>query len=126
MGKVVWSDHAAADLETVKPRVRNLLKRHAEEVLHVISLRDDADPAEEGVEGEIMWHRGDGHGKFRKLPEGPQDYFLLYKRRELASGSEDPEEDPEGDPDFEVLGVCSIRHVGGTWLRMGYGGMHSL
>jgi hypothetical protein len=117
MGKVWWSDQAAAELEAVKPRTaRNLLKRKAEEILHVISPRT-GDPADEGVEGEIMWHRGDSHGRFTKL----QDYFLLYKRRDPASGSEDP----EGDPDFEVLAVCSIYQVACIWRQMGYGGGQS-
>ena len=125
MGRVWWSDQAAADLETVKPRtVRKLFKHSAEKILHVISPRT-ADPADEGVEGEIMWHRGDGHGRFTKLPKGPQDYFLIYKRRDSASGSEDSEEDPEGDPDFEVLAVYSIRQVACMWLQMGYGGAQS-
>ena len=53
MGKVSWSDEAEADLESIAPAVRNQLKRSAEEVLHLISPLT-ADPAEEGIEGEIM------------------------------------------------------------------------
>ena len=69
MGKILWSDQANTHLEAVELRdVRNLLKRHAGEILHVISPRT-ADPADEGVEGEIMWIRGDGHGRFTKLPK---------------------------------------------------------
>jgi hypothetical protein len=126
MGKVWWSDQAAADLKTVKLRTRNLLKRNAEKVLHVISPHTATDLDDEGVEGEIMWHRGDGHGMFKKLPRGPQDYFLVYKRRDPASGSEDSEENPEGDPDFEVLAVYSVREVACIWVQMGYGGTQSL
>jgi hypothetical protein len=127
MAKVWWSDQAAAYLENIRPRAtRNVLKHKAGEILHVI-LPHNADSADEGVEGEIMWHRGDGHGRFTKLPKGPQDYFLIYKRRDPASGSEDSEEEPpEGDPDFEVLAVYSVRQVACMWLQMGYGGMQSL
>jgi hypothetical protein len=109
MGKVWWSDQAAAELDSIDPAVRDQLRQSVEEILHVISPRT-ADPAEEGAEGEIMWHRGDGHGRFTRRPKGPQDYFLLYKRRDTASGSEDPE--------FEVLAVCSIHHVARMWVQM--------
>ena len=123
MGRVSWSARAEADLEAIRPRtVKNLLKRNAEKILHVFSPQT-ADPADEGIEGEIMWHRGDGHGRFTKLPKGPQDYFLIYRTCDPASGSEDSEEDPEGDPDFEVLAIYSIRQVACMWLQMGYGGM---
>jgi hypothetical protein len=112
MGRVSWSDQAAADLDSIDPAVRDQLKRNAEKILHLIP--PGADPADEGAWSGIMWHRGDGHGRFTKLPNGPQDYFLLYKRREPASGSEDSEE----DPDFEVLAVCSIRQVASVWVQM--------
>ena len=120
MGKVWWSDQAAADLNDIKPSaVGTLLKRRVGEVLHVISPWA-ADPAEEGAEGEIMWHRGDGHGRFTRRPKGPQDYYLLYRRRDTANGSGEPEAD---DPDFEVLAVCSTHHVASMWVQMGYGGL---
>jgi hypothetical protein len=109
MGNVWWSDQAAADLDGIDPAVREQLRQSVGEILHVISPRT-ADPAEEGVEGEIMWHRGDGHRRFARLPKGPQDYFLIYKRRDSASRSEDPE--------FEVLAVCSIHQVACMWVQM--------
>lgn len=108
MGRVGWSDRANADLERFCPvTVRGQLRRCAEEVLHLISPH--ADREEEGIDGEIMWHRGDGHGRFmtRRGP-GPQDYFLLYRRCHLAPGSKDPE--------FEVLAVRSIHQVAAMWL----------
>jgi hypothetical protein len=112
MGRVSWSDEAAADLDSIDPAVRDQLRRNAEKILHLIP--PGTDPADEGACSGIMWHRGDGHGRFTMQPEGPQDYFLVYKRREPASGSEDPEE----DPDFEVLAVCSIRQVACMWVQM--------
>ena len=122
MGRVSWSDQAEADLETVKPRtVRDQLRRCAGEILHPISPRT-ADPSDEGAEGEIMWHRADGHGRFTRRPKGPQDYFLIYKRRDPAPGAEDPEEDPE----FEVLAVISNHQVALMWLQMGYGRVQTL
>lgn len=105
---VSWSDQAKADLESIYPAARNMLMRYAGEVLHLISPRN-ADPAEEGVHGEIMWHRGDGHGRFMKRDRrGPQDYFLFYRKCHSAPGCEDLE--------FEVLAVISIHEVGGRWL----------
>jgi hypothetical protein len=126
MVRVRWSDEAEADLETIKPAaVRDQLRNNAGEILHPISRW--ADPADEGVEDGIMWHRGDGHGRFTRQPEGPQDYFLIYRRCGPAPGSEDPEfEDPEEDLEFEVLAVCSIRQVASIWLRMGDAEVQSL
>ena len=121
MVRVRWSDEAEADLETINPvAVRDQLRNNAGEILHPISRW--ADPADEGAEDGIMWHRGDGHGRFTRQPEGPQDYFLIYKRYDPDPGSEDPEEDLE----FEVLAVCSIRQVASMWLRMGDAEVQSL
>lgn len=121
MVRVRWSDEAEADLETINPdAVRDQLRNNAGEILHLISPRS-ADPADEGAEGEIMWHRADGHGRFTGQPEGPQDYFLFYCRS-------DPREfeDPEEDLEFEVLAVRSIRQVASMWLRMGDAEVQSL
>ena len=109
MGKVWWSDQAVADLEIIDPAVRDQLVQNVGEILHVVSPRN-ADPAEDGVEGEIMWHRGDGHRRFTRLPKGPQDYFLIYKRHDTASLTKDPE--------FEVLAVYSIEQVACMWVQM--------
>lgn len=110
MGRVLWSGQAEADLANLErdcPAIGNQLKRCAGKVLHLISR--NADPDEEGMVGEIMWHRGDGHGTFMKRRGcGPQDYFLFYRRCDSAPGGEDPE--------FEVLAVRSIHQVGAMWL----------
>ena len=108
MGRVWWSAQAEADLESIDPAVRDQLRRNAEMILHDILPRTD--PADEGTDGEIMWHRGDGHGRFTKRPNGPQDYFLIYRRCDPFPGSE--------DPDYEVLAVCSIHQVAYTWVQM--------
>lgn len=108
MGRVLWSAQAEADQESVDPAVRGQLRRSAEVILHDIPPRTD--PADEGAYGEIMWHRGDGHGRFTKRPHGPQDYFLIYRRCVPSPGSEGPE--------FEVLAVCSIRQVACMWVQM--------
>jgi hypothetical protein len=111
MGRVLWSDRAEADLaelESNYPGVTKQLKRCAGRVLHPISPRT-ADPAEEGIAGEIMWHRGDGHGDFMKRRgSGPQDFFLFYRRRDSAPGSV--------EAGFEILAVRSIHQVAGIWL----------
>ncbi len=111
MGKVLWSDAAEADLaelESMHPGVRRQLKRCAGKALHLISPHT-ADPSEEGIYGEIMWHRADGHGEFLKRQgSGPQDYFLLYRRCDSAAECKDPQ--------FEILAVRSIRQVGAMWL----------
>lgn len=116
MVRVRWSKEAELDLETISSTVlRGQLRNHAEEVLHLISPHS-ADPADEGVEGELMWHRADGHGRFMRQPKGPQDYFLIYSRCGFP-GAEDPGEDLE----FEVLAVRSVRQVARMWLEMGGG-----
>jgi hypothetical protein len=111
MGQVLWSEQAEADLaqlEITYPGVTKQLKRCAGKVLHPISPRT-ADPAEEGIADEIMWHRGDGHGHFMKRRGcGPQDFFLFYRRCDSAPGSKDPE--------FEVLAVRSVHQVARMWL----------
>jgi len=118
MVRVRWSDEAEADLETINSAaVREHLRNNAGEILHLISP-GSADPADEGAEGEIMWHRADGHGRFTGQPE---DYFLFYCR------PDPPElEAPEEDLEFEVLAVCSIRQVASMWLRMGDAEVQSL
>ena len=108
MGRVSWSDQAEDDLNSIDPAVRDQLRRNAEEILHLIP--PCTDPADEGAYSGIMWHRGDGHGRFTRRPNGPQDYFLIYRRCDPAPGSEDPE--------FEVLAVCSIHQVACMWVQM--------
>jgi hypothetical protein len=122
MVRVRWSAEAEADLKTINPpAVRDQLRDNTGEILHLISPRN-ADPADEGAEGGIMWHRGDGHGRFTRQPEGPQDYFLFYCRCDPAPEFADPEEDPE----FEVLAVCSNRQVASMWVQMDAGEAQSL
>lgn len=115
MGRVSWSDQALVDLERVveDPAVREQLKRNAEEILRDIPLR--AVSADEGFEGEIMWHRGITHeqesqapaGWLSETPEGPQvwDYFLFYRERKRGQG-------------FEVLAVRSTHQVASRWIQM--------
>jgi hypothetical protein len=110
MGSVSWSDQAEADLESIDPAVGKQLRRNAEQILRPISLAT-ADPADEGVYGEIMWHRGDGQDRFtREEDNGTQDYFLFYRRRDPAPGRE--------DPDYEVLAVRSIHQMASMWVQM--------
>jgi hypothetical protein len=121
MVRVRWSAEAKTDLETISSAaVRDQLRNNAGEFLHLISPHS-ADPADEGVDGEVMWHRADGHGRFTRRPEGPQDYFLIYAKCD-PPGFEDPEEDLE----FEVLAVRSVRQVACMWLRMGDAEVQSL
>jgi hypothetical protein len=108
MGRVSWSDQAEADLDSIDPAVRDQLKRNAEEILHLIPPLTD--PADEGVEGEIMWHRADGHGRFTSRPDGPQNYFLIYRSHGAATASEDPQ--------FEVLALRSIHQLACMWIQM--------
>jgi hypothetical protein len=108
MGRVSWSGQAEADLDSIDPVVRDQLRRNAEEILHLIP--PCTHPADEGADSGIMWHRGDGHGRFTDRSNGPQDYFLLYRSCDPAPGSEDPE--------FEVLAVRSIHQVARMWVQM--------
>jgi hypothetical protein len=109
MGRVSWSDQAKADLAGISRTLRYLLRRSAKEILHPISLHN-ADREDEGADGEIMWLRADGHGRFtRRRGNGPQDYFFFY-RCHHPPGSEDPE--------FEILAVCSNRQVASMWVQM--------
>jgi hypothetical protein len=111
MGRVWWSDQAEADMSSIDPAVRDQLRHNAEENLHPIPPRTH--PADEGAYGGVMWHRADGHGRFAKRPDGSQDYFLIYRRRDPAPGSGDSE-----DPEFEVLAIRSIYQVACMWLQM--------
>ena len=105
MGRVSWSAQAEADLESIGPAVRDELRRNAEETLHEIPPHP-ASPADEGVDGGIMWHRGGGHDEFTEQENGPQNYFLFYRKRQSAPG-------------FEVLAVRSVRQVAAdAWAQM--------
>jgi hypothetical protein len=115
MERVSWSDQAIDDLEQVVEdrSVREQLKRNAEKILQHIPPR--ADPADEGFEGQIMWHRGIVHeqelqtdaGWLPETQEGSQawDYFLFYRAREPDQG-------------FEVLAVRSTHQVASKWVQM--------
>jgi hypothetical protein len=108
MGRVSWSDQAKSDLQRIDPdTVRDQLKRNAEEILHYIPRRT-AYPADEGADGRIMWHRGVAHGRYTEQEEqdnGPQNYFLFYRRRTTAPG-------------FEILAVRSIHQVASMYAQM--------
>jgi hypothetical protein len=115
MVRVRWSAGAEADLAAIKPAaVREQIRNKAKEVLHLISPHS-ADPADEGVDGEAMWHRADGHGRFVRHPEGPQDYFLVYEKCDPPGT-----EAPEGGLEFEVLAVYSVCQVAAMWLKMSH------
>src|SRR6266851_10312680 len=98
MGRVSWSDQAMVDLERVVEdhAVREQLKRNAEEILQ--NIPSHANAADEGFEGEIMWHRGIAHEQelqanaewLLETREGPQvwDYFLFYRERQSGQGFE--------------------------------------
>lgn len=109
MADVSWSPEAEADLEVLvaDPAVRNQLRRNARRILHVISPVT-ADRADEGFNGEIMWHRG-STSEDQSRPEradGPQNYFLFYRRQ------------PDNDLGFEVLAVRSINQIASRWEQM--------
>jgi hypothetical protein len=112
MARVSWSEEAERDLEVfvATAAVRDQLRRNAQEVLHDIAYAPRpscAREADAGAVGEIMWHRGVPHGHER-LPEqsdGPQNYFLIYRRQNSAQ-------------EFEVLGVRSIHQVARYWEQM--------
>lgn len=108
MGRVSWSDQAETDLQSIDPdAVRDQLKRNAEKILHDILPRT-AYPADEGTDGKIMWHRGVAHGRHTEQEEqddGPQNYFLFYRRRTTAPG-------------FEILAGRSIGQMASMWAQM--------
>jgi hypothetical protein len=107
MARVTWSAQAVADLDALvtKPAVRDQLTAYAENMLH--DIPPITHPADEGVDGEIMWHRGahDEYEDFSDQEDGPQNYFLFY-RRQLPG------------PGFEVLGVRSLHQVASAWVQM--------
>ena len=107
MGRVSWSVRAESDLQSINPgAVRDQLRHNAEEILHYIPPRT-AYPADEGADGRIMWHRGVAHGRCTGQEEdnGPQNYFLFYRRRVTAPG-------------FEILAVRSIHEVASMYAQM--------
>lgn len=109
MAKVIWTARAIADLETLvtEPAVRHRLSANAENILHDIPSAAVARPADEGVADGIMWHRGtaDEYEDFSEQADGPQNYFLFYRRQESGPG-------------FEVLAVRSVYQVASMWEQM--------
>jgi len=106
MPRVSW-DKAEADLDSIAPAVAYQLRRNTEEILHYIPPRT-AYPADEGTDGRIMWHRGVAHGRGMEQEEqddGPQNYFLFYRRRTTAPG-------------FEILAVRSIHQMANMYAQM--------
>lgn len=107
MGRVSWSDQAEADLNRIAPAVADQIRRNAEKILHDIPPLDH--PADEGALGDgFLWHRGVAHGRHTEQEEqddGPQNYFLLYRKR-------------DSDPEFEILAVPSEKQVASKWAQM--------
>jgi hypothetical protein len=113
--QVAWTPEAESDLQLVvnAPAVRSELKRNAEATLHEIDAFSGGDRRAEGIEGEIMWHRGWTHDQELRaswLPEqaddGPWNYVLFYRRA-------------AGPAEFEVLAVRSrIQIAGRIWYGL--------
>jgi hypothetical protein len=102
MPRVSW-DKAEADLDGIAPDVADQLKHNAEEILHNVPPLDV--PGDEGeLDDGIMWHRG-SHERVNEDADGPQDYLLLYRKREF-------------DTEFEILAVPSNKQVASKWVRM--------
>jgi hypothetical protein len=113
MVRVTWTARAVADLESVvtEPAVRHQLKVNAENILH--DIPPVVYPADEGFADGIMWHRGtpDGYEEFSEQDDGPQNYFLFYRRQESGSGF-------EVLAMFEILAVRSIYQIASAWVQM--------
>jgi hypothetical protein len=109
MARVTWTARAVADLETLvtEPTVRLQLRANAENILHDIPSAAVARPADEGVADGVMWHRGiaDEDENPWEQTDGPQNYFLFYRRQ-------------EPDPGFQVLAVRSVHQVASAWAQM--------
>ena len=115
MPGVRWSREAEAKLKMIDPAVRDQLRRNASEILHHIPPATF--PYDEGIEGEVMWHRGIVCGALaqeslaQEDDDGPWNYFLFYTP--LRPRPEGP--DPEPDEQFEVLDVCDLADVAERW-----------
>jgi hypothetical protein len=112
-----WSRRANAKLKAIADDdVRNQLTVNADEVLH--HMPPVGFPQDEGIEGEIMWHRGITCGTPpHELPaqeddDGPWNYFLFYTPWHPAL------EDAGPDKDFEILYICHISEVAEWWEEM--------
>jgi hypothetical protein len=113
--QVVWTPEADSDLMLVvsDPVVRRALERNTEATLHEIEAFSDGDRRDEGIEGEVMWHRGWTHEQELRsswLPEqaydGPWNYVLFYRRA-------------VGSAEFEVLAVRSRLQIADRiWKQM--------
>jgi plasmid stabilization system protein ParE len=106
---VSWSDEAEADLEKIKPIVKDQLRRNAEVTLP--DIRACTGKVRVGNR-EIMWHRGITHEQERQEEwrseeddDGTQawDYYLLFYRRRNST-------------EFEVLAVRSTRQMA-SWMQ---------
>jgi hypothetical protein len=113
MGKVRWSHQAMLDLERVVDDhgVREQLKRNAEQILEE-DIPPRANSADEGIAGEIMWHRGWAHaqneaiGEPEDLEDGPWNYVLFYRRA-------------VGPAEFELLAVRGRTQIAARiWEQM--------
>lgn len=107
MPGVHWSRRAKAKLEAIDDdAVRDQLTINAGEILH--HLPPVGFPQDEGLAGQIMWHRGITCGTPpHELPaqeddDGPWNYFLFYRRAVSSAG-------------FEILYICDIGEVAERW-----------
>jgi hypothetical protein len=103
MPRVSWSVQASSDLENIEPGTRDQIRRSVEEFLHDIPPLTR--PADEGAAGGIMWHRCIAHEHDPEHAEGPQNYFIFYRKRNPALG-------------FEVLAIRSIQQIADLWEHM--------
>jgi hypothetical protein len=118
MPEVRWSRKAQAALKTIDLVVRDQLTANANEVLHYIP--PVVFPHDEGLAGDIMWHRGIACGMLseellaREDDDGPWNYFFFYRPGLLGPG------DPAPRPYFEILDLrrITIADVAEQWEKM--------
>jgi hypothetical protein len=118
MPEVRWSREAQATLRTIGLAVRDQLTANAGEVLHYIP--PVLFPHDEGLEGDVMWHRGIVCGMLseellaREDDDGPWNYFFFYRPGRLGPGA------PASGPYFEILDLrrINIADVAEQWEKM--------
>jgi hypothetical protein len=119
MPEVRWSRRAQAALETIDLVVRDQLTANAGEVLHYIP-RSVLYPHDEGLEGDVMWHRGITCGIVseellaREDEDGPWNYFFFYRAGVFSPGG------PAPRPYFEILALrrINVADVAEQWEKM--------
>jgi hypothetical protein len=111
MPEVRWSRRAIAELMTIGLAVRAQLTTNARGVLHYIP--PVVFPHDEGLAGDVMWHRGITCGMLseellaQEDDDGPWNYFFFY--RPGRSGTY-----------FEILDLrkITIADVAERWEKM--------